>query len=111
MTTNIKIFEFNFGGRTEGLVMNCGHKNDDRTIYIANNPRHWRKVEKHGWELPMASLISHETLHLVLTEVDGDKTSVALDTIFGDGHDYKNEYHGLCKLNYYFYHKWNKVRK
>lgn len=95
----ITVYPANFG---EAFVVCCNHKHSDNTIYIASDRKgYWRKTfKKHDERDVMASIISHEVLHLVLTKIEGTIVSSVLDTLFGHGQQYKNEYHGLCHLGY-----------
>lgn len=108
----VTVFPYSIGYRGEGFVANCGHRDSDATIYIAANIKHWRRVgKKHDWADVMTSFLSHETLHLAVTKVTDDKISMLLDNFFGDGEQYRREYHGLCKLAYHFYRHWNRRKK
>ena len=91
--------------------MSCEHRKSDIAIYLIPDLEHWNKMsKKHDVIDIFTSVISHETIHLVLTKRVGDIYSVTLDSFFGDGHDYKREYHGLCNFNAVFYKLWNHVK-
>ncbi|MGH2574876.1 MAG: hypothetical protein ACRDFC_04145 [Ignavibacteria bacterium] len=98
----VTIFKSKYpGGDAEAFVMTCEHHNFDETIYICNEPKHWKKVSrKQDWVDIMTCIVSHETLHFVITKTSGDVASLLLDNLFSDGELYKEDYHGLCLLRY-----------
>ena len=108
----VTLFPQRMGERGEAFVTNCEHKTTDRNIYITSNIQHWKKISKtNDWAHIMTSVLSHEDLHLVITKIESDRVSATLDNMFGDGIEYRREYHGLCKLDYHFYRKWNRRKK
>lgn len=74
------------------------------TIYLCSDLRHWANLEqKFGWDVIMTSVISHETLHTVLSDIGEEQASEDLDILFNKGGgDYAEDYHGLCRFEEFF---------
>jgi len=106
----IAIMPYRFN--SEAMVFNCGHKGEDKTIYFVNDKQHWKKVfSENSISSVMTSIISHETLHLVLTDIESDLTSLTLDIPFGEGKKYRRDYNGLFNYDKVFCKYWNGVWK